>query len=159
MLLLAILISAIIIAIGLGISNFVLKELILSATARNSFLGFYSADAGVECAHYWDDIFKQRGGSAFDPDPPERIFCDDKAIDPIEGFDFQKCRGLSQTDLTYFDFSLGTRPADQYTEVNVCKGESPSGIERTRVTGDGYNNERPSDPKRIQRSHQSEYDT
>jgi Tfp pilus assembly protein PilX len=48
-----ILISAIILMIGLGIFSIATRETILSSTSREAQFSFYAADAGVECALYF----------------------------------------------------------------------------------------------------------
>ncbi len=53
-LLLAVLISSILIAVGSAIFDIALKEITLSSSGRESQFAFYSADTGVECALYWD---------------------------------------------------------------------------------------------------------
>lgn len=53
-LLLAVLISSILIALGGAIFDIVSKELVLSSSGRESQFAFFAADTGVECALYWD---------------------------------------------------------------------------------------------------------
>ncbi|MDB4984362.1 MAG: seg [Patescibacteria group bacterium] len=48
-----VLISAIILMIGFGIFSIATRETILSGTAREAQFSFYAADAGVECALYF----------------------------------------------------------------------------------------------------------
>jgi hypothetical protein len=50
----SILISATLITIGAAMANMALKEFNLVATARASQVAFYAADAGTECALYYD---------------------------------------------------------------------------------------------------------
>lgn len=50
----ALLISSIVLTISFGLLTIALKEVILSSTGRESQFGFYAADAGAECALYWD---------------------------------------------------------------------------------------------------------
>lgn len=50
----AILISSLLVALGISISGFVIKQLAISAVSRESQIAFYAADNGVECALYWD---------------------------------------------------------------------------------------------------------
>jgi len=50
----AVLVSSLLLALGLAIFNITYKELILSAGARESAVAFYAADAGLECALFWD---------------------------------------------------------------------------------------------------------
>ncbi len=51
---LAIIISAVVMLIGLTISTLVLSEMQFSVFSRESQKAFYAADAGSECALYWD---------------------------------------------------------------------------------------------------------
>jgi len=50
----AVLLSGILLSIGLAIFSITLKELVLSAAGRESQFAFFAADAGAECALYWD---------------------------------------------------------------------------------------------------------
>ncbi len=54
-----ILISSIILMIGFGIFSIATRETILSSTAREAQFAFYAADAGVECALYYQTHFPQ----------------------------------------------------------------------------------------------------
>src|SRR3989338_9684883 len=65
-LLIALLVIGIILAIGLSILNITLKEFILSGIARESAIALGAADAGMECALYWDS---SSDGNKFDPAP------------------------------------------------------------------------------------------
>ncbi|MEI6057771.1 MAG: hypothetical protein WCQ60_02250 [bacterium] len=53
-LLFAVLVSALVLGVGVSILNIARKELLLNAGARESQYAFYAADAGYECAVYWD---------------------------------------------------------------------------------------------------------
>ena len=55
-LLLSVLVVSIILAVSLGISSIIRGEIILSFAGRQSQLAFYAADAGLECAIYWDTV-------------------------------------------------------------------------------------------------------
>ena len=48
-LLLSLLVISVILSVGLGVSNIMIKELKLSGLGRESQVAFYAADAGVEC--------------------------------------------------------------------------------------------------------------
>ena len=54
-LLIAVLVSGIVLAIGVSVLNITLKDFILSNIARDSEIAFYAANAGMECALYWDE--------------------------------------------------------------------------------------------------------
>lgn len=75
-----VLISSIILAIAIGISNISLGEVLLSASAKEGNTSFYAANSGAECALYWDRI-----ENAFDSSPPESasgedVLCNDQLI-------------------------------------------------------------------------------
>jgi hypothetical protein len=53
-LLLALLVTSIILAVGFGIYNITLREVVLSTFLRDSAKALTAADRGVECALYWD---------------------------------------------------------------------------------------------------------
>ena len=55
-LLIAVILAAIILTIGLSIVSTALKEVVLAATVRSSLASFYIADGGSECALYWDNV-------------------------------------------------------------------------------------------------------
>ena len=74
--LLAALIAALVLALGISIFSVAQKQLILSSTGRNSELAFYAADSGAECALYWDlrhDAFPTSS-------PPTTITCDGQTV-------------------------------------------------------------------------------
>ena len=52
--LLALILTAILLSVGMGISEIAMKEIRLSSIGTESGLAFYAADAGVECALFWD---------------------------------------------------------------------------------------------------------
>lgn len=85
-LLFAILVSSILLSAGLGISNIIYKELLLSAIGKQSTIAFYAADTGAECALYWEknstsngfasSIFASSATSIQAGDgPPKPAFC------------------------------------------------------------------------------------
>lgn len=50
----SLLISSIVLVLAFGIFNILLKQIILTGSAKDSQIAFYAADAGTECALYWD---------------------------------------------------------------------------------------------------------
>jgi len=68
-LLLTIIISFIVIALGLSISQITVRELDISATVRESMKATYAADSGIECAAYWalqGDVYFPESGTSED---------------------------------------------------------------------------------------------
>jgi Tfp pilus assembly protein PilX len=108
--------ASFLLAVGLAIFNIAMKESLLSELARESQLAFYAADAGIECALYWD---LQR--DAFNPDPQTAVIQCNGAEDTV---------GASGS--SSFDLELGSLCA----HVEVVKTLSPA---RTEITSYGFN--------------------
>lgn len=53
-LLIAILVSSVVLAIGLGVYNRTYKELVFASFWKHAQTAFSAADSGLECAIYWD---------------------------------------------------------------------------------------------------------
>ncbi|MEI8062254.1 MAG: pilus assembly PilX N-terminal domain-containing protein [bacterium] len=63
----AMVVSALILAVGFSIGNILLKEIALGSSGKNSQVAFYAADSAAECALYWDR--KNPDGTAADTSP------------------------------------------------------------------------------------------
>lgn len=75
----AVLVGSLALAIGVSVYELLIRELELSQVARESQFAIYAADAGVECALYWDARYGGTG-SAFaksnnSPDVPSGVTC------------------------------------------------------------------------------------
>lgn len=106
-LLFAALTASLLLAISLSIITISIKESQLSGVARESQYAFYAADAGVECALYWDiakDMFTTSG-------PANTITCN--------GQSFSVGGGLTST----FTVTYGSVP--RCAEVTLTKTLSP----------------------------------
>jgi len=136
-LLFASLFSSLLLAIGIGIFNIVFKELILTASSKESQLAFYNADTGIECALYWDLRNSTFATSTRSNIPDEGILCasDDIAtswiVDPI---------GPNSAVTT---FNLTTNSC---ATVTVTKS-----LNDTTIESRGYNTCDTSNPKRVER--------
>ncbi len=54
-LLIAVLVSSIMLSIGYSLVNLSVKQILLSAAGRESQFAFYAADAGIECALFYEN--------------------------------------------------------------------------------------------------------
>src|SRR5262245_45801099 len=70
-LLLALLIGSVVMAVFFSVLAITLKEYVFSDIGRESEIAFYAADAGMECALYWDTLSEAQGGSKFTIDMDE----------------------------------------------------------------------------------------
>ncbi|OGI82869.1 hypothetical protein A3I25_02065 [Candidatus Nomurabacteria bacterium RIFCSPLOWO2_02_FULL_42_17] len=101
----AILASAALLIMALGITNITYKEIILSGSAREAGHALFAADTGVECALYWRDTFIDGLGSA-----PE---CVSRTVDnfsptPLRTtFDFEDASGHCAEVSVTPEFSVG----------------------------------------------------
>jgi|TARA_Y100000310_G_scaffold345866_1_gene471954 hypothetical protein len=133
-LLLAVLISSLLLAIGLAIFNITIKELLLASSGRESQFAFYSADTGTECALYWD--LKQ---GAFSTSTTSSINCNGTAIPGMGG------GGYGAQNVFQLDFS----PEPYCAIVTVTKTTGP---ERTTIESRGYNSCDTGNPRRVERA-------
>lgn len=79
----AVIVTGTLLLIVYALSNISLKELILTQSGKDSQIAFYAADAGVECAMFWDlkNPGSAGGNSAFDPSIGGNvIFCNGNTI-------------------------------------------------------------------------------
>lgn len=114
-LLFSLLILTIVLSASLGIYSIVARQFKISQISRESSRAFYAADAGLECALYWDI---QGGASGFD-NPNYNITC----------FGQNKTGSMSALTTTfYLDLNNGS-----CTKVEVDK------ITDTILTSSGYN--------------------
>src|SRR6185295_5804256 len=77
-LLISIVVTSMLLIVSFVVVNIALKQLILASAGRESQYAFYAADAGVECATYWD--LKNSSLSAFDIATAGTITCNGQTI-------------------------------------------------------------------------------
>lgn len=117
-----VLISVIVLVLATGIFNIALKETELTISAKESNLAFYAADAGSECALYYD--LKE---NAFNPISPITPECKDGEVSDFDN--------ISPTLFT-FNFDLSPRSC---ATVEVNKNFDIDGTSYTRIISQGYN--------------------
>ena len=143
-LLLAVLISSIMLALGFAIYNIVAKDLILSSSGRESQFAFYASDTGIECALYWDgepDAFSL--GSGLDS-----ISCGGANVPLNSIYD-----GVNVVTTT-FSLSLGEGDTSPCANLIVQKFSTPR---KTIVESRGYNTCVLTNPRRIERAIRVQY--
>lgn len=136
-LLLAVLIASIILSISVGVSVFIIRELLISSVGRESQKAFFAADSGVECALYWD--LKQNSFAT--TSPPHTITCVNSSPTVNIGCPSPNppC-GISEFDLTFANGACA--------HVKVDKTIPSS----TKIDSAGHNTCNLSDPNRVERS-------
>lgn len=145
-LLFAVLIISITLSLSLGATNLIITQLTISRDTRESLEALYSANAGTECALFWDVQYKFDGPdkvSAFDPlNPAEtEIECNSQtyfvgggASPP--GFVCVSSDNPCTDGTSVFEFSVNNR----CVEVTVDKWRS---VSETRIVSRGRNHSCP----------------
>ncbi|MBI5005114.1 MAG: hypothetical protein HZC03_00715 [Candidatus Lloydbacteria bacterium] len=128
-LLYAVLVASIALSIGISLYGITLKELLISSSSRDSQLAFYAADAGAECALYWDVQEK-----AFSTSTQNSIACASLPMTVGGG--------------TISNFSISSFPNGACADVIVDKSIFP----QTVITSQGYNTCNLNDPRRVERT-------
>lgn len=143
-LLVAVLVSGVLMAIGLAIFNITIKEVLLSSTGRDSQFAFYAADSGIECALYWD-----LKGGGFSTTTDTSINCNDTPMTV----------GAAVYGVpTEFTFEVGgSFEVDGFCSiVEITKSETHP---RTTIESKGYNTDCNDtvNPRRIERAIRATY--
>jgi len=142
-LLVSVLVSSLVLAIGLSIITITLKQLQFSNIGRESEIAFYAADAGMECALYWD--YSTNGGHFDFGTGNSTISCmgGNISINPsaivgsTQTVNFQATWGTSPTVcavVTVKKYYNATAPIT-IESGDVC----PLGVTCTRTVSKGYN--------------------
>jgi Tfp pilus assembly protein PilX len=135
----AILISSVVLAVGLSMLNITLKQYLFSGIGRESEIAFYAADAGMECGLYWDTSLASAVGVFDIGSGAQTISCMGQNVsvsgsiseDPIEfQFDWQESGQAVCTKVAVTKFAGPDAPSG-YT----CD----SGAVCTQVESRGYN--------------------
>lgn len=139
-LLFTILIMSIILVIGIGVFEIILKEIVISGAGRESQIAFYAADSGVECSLYWDVKGRVFATSSDSTPPSNNVYCNN--IDIAQSWILSDVTPVSAT--TRFDVSFNNGAC---VRVFVTKN---SGL--TTIEGHGFNMAcGSSDPRKVER--------
>lgn len=135
-LLFAVLISGLLITIGISIFNISIKELMISASIRDSQTAYYAADSAAECFYYWNEI-----------SPDYFRFCDTSSCD--RNIDEVICNknnaNLVEEELNHFSsnsfFRYSNEPTDTLepvASIDVIKSKIGEDI-KVELVFRGYN--------------------
>ena len=171
----AVLVASILLAVGASIFNITVKNLLFSSSGRDSLKAFSAADAGLECAQYWDrnsdGIFGAHDVKKLDPS--EEIKCmgvvlintEDEFPGPATGWDVSgpTSDGVVTSRFSINTESFGTGGAVCAT-VTVTKKATGALLEngqmgtRTIIDSRGYNTCDDTNPRRLERGVKLTYD-
>ena len=162
-LLYAVLMVSIVLTVSLSLLNITFKQIILSATNRDSKIAYYAADSALQCAFYWDLYAKDPSGSKICPfgyfDLATGNFI--SQTDPIK----QKVTCFNQPEKTLtvevngsliistFDIDIPFDVTSKgYAKVEVTKGKNPDGTAMDQIVINGYNTSDSNSPRRVERT-------
>ncbi len=154
-LLISIIVTSALLIVSFVVINIALKQLILASAGEESQYAFYSADAGTECAVYWDLKGSTTGAlSPFDPSTTGTITCNNQTITtnsqsgatavptlPVNKSSLIGGGGANLTSIFWLSFTKGC------TIVQVTKNADGS----TTVDSRGYNTCSPTAARRFER--------
>ncbi|TSC69171.1 MAG: hypothetical protein G01um101456_315 [Parcubacteria group bacterium Gr01-1014_56] len=167
----AVLISSLALAVGLSIYDLLVRGLLLSQTASQSQYAIFAADAGVECALYWDakapilngspSVFGTSSGSTWGASP---IACNTQNI-TVQGppladlVQYPGCSSsawciTSNSNAATTTFTIFFTPQTYCATVVVAKSGNPS---QTSVVSHGFNDCTTTGPVRLERALQVRY--
>ena len=132
-----VLVASIMLAIGLGVFNILIKEVILATAARDSQYAFYAADTGAECGLFYDT--KQ---NAFPTSSDSLIYT---GTTVCAGTNFVIVPGELSSDAATSTFVLDS--PHYCAKVLVAKFGG-----RTKVESEGFNTCNTGDSRRLERA-------
>jgi Tfp pilus assembly protein PilX len=147
-LLIALIFTSVILAVGLALLDITYKQVILSATARQSQYAFYAADSAMECALYWDNKMDEFDYSS-EPVGTQvgNITCEGQT------FYFNGGAVSSGSRLTTFNVPCAAGGSSIQASVSVYKSSTGG----TSIFANGFNTCTVTDPQRIERGLESTY--
>jgi Tfp pilus assembly protein PilX len=142
----AIAVTGTLLLVATGVVSLSYKQSLISNSGRESQVAFYAADAGMECALFWD--VKNPGGSdsAFATSTGSTIYCNKDANNPGNEW---VVGGSSQSAINSITFL----PDPYCAKVTVTKNANGT----TQVESLGYNTCDVSNPRRVERAVRATY--
>lgn len=157
-LLIAVLVAGIVLSIGLAILNLTIKEFTLSSIVRESQIAFSAADAGMECALYWDGLPRDRFNTGA---APATISCGGADVSEYGGGSTALVGGNSYGVPNEFEVRWGTPEVCARVEVTKhddgTLGTCPAGVTCTVVVSRGYNTCDVNHPRAVERALRARY--
>lgn len=127
----SVVVISVVVVVTLATSSLVQKELELSSIGQQSMEAFFAADAGIECALYWDisrrdyhNAFGRNDGGAVSG--IRNISCEGRTVTPTE------------TGSGVYEFAIEPSGVDYWYEVTLTVDGTD-----TTVKSNGYNTRTP----------------
>lgn len=145
-LLIAIILSSVVLAVGLALLDIAYKQIVLATTAKQSQYAFYNADSALECALYWDQQH-----NAFDyTAPATSITCNSQTMTLASAPNSTSVSGGKRRTILY----VPCTPSGTNAVITVDKYATGT----TTLYAAGYNNCAGTDTHRVERGLTAYYD-
>ncbi len=164
----ALLVTSLLVSVGLSMAEISVREAKLSSAGIGSQAAFFAADAGIECAIYWD--FKNPSGkSAFATSTASTISCNGQSISTnsqtvptVPSVPSRVGGGTDSnpTSIFYLTFTGGAKPLSYCVIVTVNKTQNSGGgplAVKTKIESRGYNSCDTTYSRRIERAIRVQY--
>lgn len=163
----AVLMVSIVLTISLTLLDITFKQLVLSSINKESKLAYYAAVSAFNCVLYWDRDALDFSGADYKPFghfESGPIFVAPSPVNPKPII----CAGVSPTNPSRNDVPNGSTYSftltfpqagggDTQAKVEVIKGNGSNGtsVGNTKIHIDGYNTTDVNNPRRVERSLES----
>jgi hypothetical protein len=149
----AVIVSALVLAIGISIANITLKQIIISSSGRESQIAFYAADSGAECVMYYD-LNEQAFATSSDSEDVFLLgeincFGTPATIDHIED-------ARSATSTVELKYGIGNNFC-AVVEIGKHDTNADGYSDKTIIQSRGYNTCDKDNPRRLERGLEIKY--
>jgi hypothetical protein len=150
----SIVIMSLLLLLSFAAADIAVKGSLFATSGRDSQYAFFAANAGLECAIYWDS--QPLSGSAFSTTTSSTITCSEQTIatgsqSPIPGTTLTSLIGgggyINPTSVFGFNLNQGINPVPHCVVVYVTKNSDGT----TYIQARGYNTCDTSNPRRVER--------
>ena|SRR3989344_4786511 len=156
----AVIVTGVLLIISFSVSNLSKSEVFFATTNRDSQYALFAADAGVECALYWDSKVEP---SAFATSSASTISCSSSSMSGGQAIAGTTTLsriggGGNGNPMSVFGFSLNSaqNPVTSCVIVTVNKFYTGSNL-TTHIFSRGYNNCTIGDTRRVERGIEVRY--
>lgn len=170
----ALLVTAIVLSIGMNIANIAAKQLVLSSFNKESHKALFMADAALECVLYWD-LTMDYNADYPGTDDDDRHFFKKYTTDPVSNpsagnpsvYCFDSTNDLSMSERgngenaypieIAFDLVQNNDPQSPCARVFITRTIGGGGGVETAIKTLGYNTCDPNNPRRVERGLEINY--
>lgn len=141
-LLIALVLTSVILALGMALIDIAYKQVVLASSAKNSQYAFYNADSALECALYYD---QKQGAFFYNSTWNGTVTCSNLAVNMNPPNQTPSARTTT--------FSIPCASGGTSADVTIIKDPSNN----TNIFATGYSSCSANDPTRIERGLKAKY--